>query len=85
MKTTAPYFTRKGIIFKPASKIGWLVLIACGLYGIYALFEIDKASHSGSDTFMSWFLTMVMLAVGYTIFAYLMNEKDKDHTKGSKK
>ena len=83
MKTTAPYFIRTGILFKPASTIGWVVLFACVVYGVYAFVDIDSTSHSVSDTLINWVFTMAMLTIGYTIFAYLMNEKDKDHGKST--
>ena len=83
MKTKVPYFIRKGIIYQPASTIGWVVLFACGVYGVYAFVDIDSTSHSVSDTLINWVFTMAMLTIGYTIFAYLMNEKDKDHGKST--
>ncbi len=84
MKTVTPYFIRKGIFFIPTSTIGWIVFFACVVYGVYAFVDIDSTSHSVSDTLINWVFTMAMLTIGYTIFAYLMNEKDKGQEKSTR-
>jgi len=71
------WFVRKGILFIPASMIGWLLSSVSFIYGIYVFFEIDRHSHSASDTLRNWFIRLLLIAAAYSIIGRLTSKELK--------
>jgi hypothetical protein len=69
------WFIRRGLFFVPSSLIGWMLLSISFIYGIYAFFDIDKHSHSASDTLMNWFFRLLLIAVAYSIIGSLTSKE----------
>jgi len=66
-----PWFKRIGILFIPDSLAGWLIFI-CGIaYSIYVFLDIDKRSHSVSDTLTNFVFNLLIIAAVYSLVAYL--------------
>ena len=36
------WFIRKGVLFLPASIIGWIIFVGCGVYAVYLFIDIDS-------------------------------------------
>ncbi len=64
------WFTRKGIIYWPASAIGWVILLAAIAYAVYTFIDIDRHSHSVSDTLINFVFNVLLIGMIYTIIAY---------------
>jgi hypothetical protein len=56
-----PWFKRIGIFFIPVSFTGWTILAVQIGYAIYIFLEIDRKSHSVSDTLMNFIFNMLIL------------------------
>jgi hypothetical protein len=66
-----PWFKRTGIFFIPASVIGWLIMIGGMAYAVYIFLDIDKRSHSASDTLINFVFYLLIIAAVYSLVAYL--------------
>ncbi len=64
------WFTRKGIIYRPASIVGWVILIMAGAYAIFTFIDIDSRSHSVSDTLINFVFNLLLIGVIYSIIGY---------------
>ena len=64
------WFTRKGIFFFPASIAGWLIAVAAVAYAIYLFIDIDRRSHSVSDTMINWMFNLLIIGVVYSIVGF---------------
>ena len=73
------WFTRKGIIYWPASIIGWIIFITAISYIIYLFVDIDSRSHSASDTLINWVFNSLIVAVGYSIIGFFSEKKGRGH------
>lgn len=71
------WFVRKGILFFPASLIGWLISLLAIVYCVYAFIEIDSHSHSASDTLRNFFFRALMTAVVYSAIAYFTSSENQ--------
>jgi hypothetical protein len=71
------WFTRKGIIYWPASIIGWIILIIAAAYAIYSFIDIDGRSHSVSDTLINFVFNVLLIGLVYTIIAYFTEVRKK--------
>ena len=71
------WFKRDGIIFIPQSVYGWIILIIGFAYAIYSFIEIDRRSHSVSDTLMNFVFRLLIIGVGYTFIAFLTSMDHK--------
>jgi len=69
------WFIRKGIIYWPASAVGWIVLIITIAYAIYTFIDIDKRSHSGSDTMINFVFNLLIIGLVYTTIGYFTEKK----------
>jgi hypothetical protein len=69
------WFTRKGIIYKPASIIGWIILIKAVAYAVYTFIVIDSHSHSVSDTLITFVFNLLIIGLFYTIIAYFTEDR----------
>ena len=64
------WFTRKGIIYLPASLAGWLILAAAAAYAVYQFIIIDGRSHSVSDTMINFVFNLLLIGLAYTLIAF---------------
>jgi hypothetical protein len=64
------WFTRKGIIYWPASIVGWFILVIALAYAVYTFIDIDGRSHSVSDTLINFVFNLLLIGLVYTIIAY---------------
>jgi membrane protein DedA with SNARE-associated domain len=69
------WFTRKGIIYLPASIAGWLIWLIALAYAVYIFIDIDSHSHSVSDTLISFVFNLLLIGLVYTIIAYFTEAK----------
>ncbi len=65
------WFKRKGLLMIPQTIAGWIILLLAIGYFIRAFFDIDKNSHSASDTLMNWAFRGLMVFIIYTAIAAL--------------
>ena len=64
------WFTRKGIIYWPASIAGWVILVLAAVFAVYSFIDIDSTSHSVSDTLTNFVFNLLLIGLAYTIIAY---------------
>jgi hypothetical protein len=64
------WFTRKGIFYRPASLVGWLILAIALAYAVYTFIDIDGRSHSVSDTLINFVFNLLLIGLIYTAVAY---------------
>ncbi len=64
------WFTRKGIIYRPASIAGWLILAVALAYAVYTFITIDNRSHSVSDTMINFVFNLLLIGLIYTVIGY---------------
>jgi len=64
------WFTRKGIIYRPASVIGWALLTVAVAYAVYTFIDIDNRSHSVSDTLINFVFNLLLIGVVYSVIGY---------------
>jgi hypothetical protein len=69
------WFTRKGIIYRPASIVGWLILAIALAYTVYTFITIDSHSHSVSDTMINFVFNLLLIGLVYTIIGYFTESK----------
>jgi hypothetical protein len=72
------WFTRKGIIYWPASIVGWVILVIAAAYAVYAFIDIDSRSHSVSDTMINFVFSLLMIGLVYTVIGYFTETKGVD-------
>jgi hypothetical protein len=73
-----PWFNRSGIVFIPRTIIGWIIFLAGAAFAIFKFIEIDKKSHSVSDTLMNFVFNLLIIGAVYTLIAFLTSrEEDK--------
>ena len=65
------WFRLKGMVFLPASFIGWIISLASITYAIYAFIDIDRQSHSVSDTLTGFLFILIIISAIYTVIAFL--------------
>ena len=64
------WFTRKGIIYWPASVIGWIILVLAAAYAVYTFFDINSRSHSVSDIMINFVFNLLLIGLVYSIIGY---------------
>jgi hypothetical protein len=64
------WFTRKGIIFWPASVIGWIILALAVAYAVYTFIDINGRSHSVSDVMINFVFNLLLIGLIYSIIGY---------------
>ncbi|SCW76861.1 hypothetical protein [Mucilaginibacter sp. NFR10] len=69
------WFTRKGIVYLPVSIIGWIILIIALAYAVFTFIDIDKRSHSVSDTLINFVFNLLLIGLVYTLIAYFTEKK----------
>lgn len=71
------WFKQDGIIFIPKSVFGWILSILALAYAIYSFVEIDRRSHSVSDTLMNFVFRLVIIVAAYTLIGFLTSRNHK--------
>ena len=71
------WFTRKGIIYWPASIAGWVILALAAAFAVYTFIDIDSRSHSVSDTLINFVFNGLLIGLVYTIIAYFTETTKK--------
>ena len=69
------WFTRKGIIYWPASVIGWIILVLAAAYAVYTFIDIDGRSHSVSDVMINFVFNLLLIGLIYSIIGYFTEMK----------
>jgi len=69
------WFTRKGIIYRPITVMGWVILATAAAYAIFTFIDIDSRSHSVSDTMINFVFNLLLIGLIYTIIAYFTEGK----------
>lgn len=64
------WFTRKGIIYRPVSLTGWVLLIIAVAYAVYTFIDIDSRSHSVSDTLINFVFNLLLIGLVYSVIGY---------------
>jgi len=64
------WFTRKGIIYWPASAIGWIILVLAAAYAVYTFIDINSRSHSVSDTMINFVFNLLLIGLVYSVIGY---------------
>jgi len=77
MKKRFNWFVRKGVFFIPVSIPGFTILAIAFIFIIYFFVDIDKHSHSVSDTFINFVFNLLFFVVCYSLIAFF-TEKHRD-------
>lgn len=72
------WFIRKGIIYWPASIIGWLVFAVAAAYAVYTFIDINSHSHSVSDVMINFLFNLLFIGLVYTVIAYFTEARPVD-------
>jgi hypothetical protein len=69
------------IFFLPSSIAGILIFLMAMVYSVYSFIEIDKRSHSVSDTLMNFVFRLFIIWTVYSLIAYFTssNSHDQEH------
>jgi len=73
------WFKRSGILFLPKSIIGWVILFGCIGSAVYIFLLIDSRSHSASDTLRPFFVYLFVIAIIYSLIAFLSSKATNSH------
>jgi hypothetical protein len=65
-----PWFKRIGIFFIPSTIAGRIILVAGIAFAIYSFIDIDRRSHSVSDTLMNFVFMCLIIGAVYSLIAY---------------
>jgi hypothetical protein len=71
------WFKRTGIVYLPASIMGWIILLIGFVYCIYTFMEIDNRSHSVSDTLINFVFRLLIIIAVYTLIAFMTSSDQK--------
>lgn len=80
-----PWFKRVGIFFIPISLIGWIIIVAAFAYSVNVFIDIDRRSHSVSDTLMNFVFNLLIIWAIYSAFAFLTSFVKKGKMKRAQK
>ena len=65
------WFKRNGIFFIPKSVAGWIILLIGVAYTVYSFIEIDRRSHSVSDSLINFVFRLLIIIAVYSLVAFL--------------
>ena len=71
----SPLFRRIGIFFIPANFIGGIILLAGIGYAVYAFIDIDRRSHSVSDTLINFVFRLLIIGAVYSLIAFFFTRR----------
>jgi hypothetical protein len=71
------WFKRNGLLFIPVSAAGWIILLAGVAYSVYTFIEIDRRSHSVSDTLRNFVFNLLIIGVIYSLIACCTSRDSK--------
>ena len=71
MNMRLPWVRRIGIMFIPVRLPGWIIMLSAIAYSVYIFIEIDRRSHSVSDTLMNFVFNLLIIGAVYTFIAFL--------------
>ena len=66
-------FRRTGLVYKPISYFGWLLVILATIYSIFTFIQIDSHSHSVSDTLMNFVFNLIIIFIIYSLLSFLFS------------
>ena len=69
------WFTRKGLIYLPASIAGWLIFAAAIVYAVYSFVDINGRSQSITDTLINFVFNLLLAGMVYSVVAYFTEKK----------
>lgn len=69
------WFVRKGLFYRPVTLVGWLILSAAMIFAVYTFIDIDRQSHSVSDTLISFVFNLLIIGLFYTLIAFATEKK----------
>ena len=72
------WFKRMGIMFVPKNIIGWIIMLAGIGYAVYVFIDIDRKSHSVSDTMITFVFNLLIIIAFYTLIAFLTSRKSNN-------
>ena len=64
------WFRRYGLFFVPSKVAGWLILAAAAAYAVYVFVDIDRRSHSVSDTLINFVFNLMLIGLVYSLIAF---------------
>lgn len=73
-----PWFKCMGIFFIPTTGIGWLILAGGLIYSVSVFIDIDRKSHSVSDTLMNFAFNLLIIGAVYSLIAFLASRTPKE-------
>lgn len=69
------WFVRKGLLYRPVTTIGWLILIAAVIFSVYTFIDVDSDSHSVSDTLINFVFNLLIIGLVYTLIAFITEKR----------
>jgi hypothetical protein len=72
------WFKSIGIFFIPTSIIGWIILLGAVAYAVYVFIDVDRRSHSVSDTLMNFVFKLLIIWAVYSLIAFLTSRRPKE-------
>ena len=70
-----PFFKRDGMLVYPAGIIGWLLVLLLLAYCVYQFIDIDRRSHSVSDTLINFVFNAAINVIVLYVIALLTSKK----------
>lgn len=68
------WFRKVGIIYVPARFPAYFILLLFMGYAVYLFIDIDKRSHSVSDTLINFVFNLGILFVIYTMIVFMIRK-----------
>jgi len=72
-----PWFRRLGLLFVPASLVGWLIVLAAVAYAVWTFIDIDSRSHSVSDTLINFVFNLMLIGLVYSLVAFFTSGREQ--------
>ena len=72
------WFRRHALFFVPASIVGWAILFAAMAYAVYVFIDIDRRSHSVSDTLINFVFNLLLIGLVYSLIAFFTSGGEND-------
>ena len=72
------WFRRHALFFVPASIVGWAILLAAMAYAVYVFIDIDRRSHSVSDTLINFVFNLLLIGLVYSLIAFFTSGGEND-------